>query len=869
MAAPLNLEEGQSSHRPPRFNGHFYSWWKVRMHDYLMAEDSELWDIVLDGPFVPMMDEKDGEKTITVPKPRQKYDEADRKKIEKGFKAKTLLVCGIGPDEYNRVSACESAKEIWDCLKTAHEGTEQVKESKIDMLTSQYENFKMKEGETIHDMFTKLSSITNELRSLGEPISMTKQVRKVLRILPKSWESKVDAITEAKDLKVLTMDALIGNLKTHEMNRNYDLSKKEAKKDKSLMLKYKSDEDSSDDDDMAYLISRFQKIVRRNKIYKKGTNGTRNAAQGDTCYKCGKSGHFIRECPLLKNENKEHQKHRGDKENRRDLVPGNRDRKAAADMVVKRALAAWGDSSSDSEDPDEPKDVSMVAVHEEGTVFNEITLAKVMLDSVIELTSERDTMIVELEILTENKGQFEDTMSRMASLELNNSELKNQLCQFTEEAEKLNGKPNGLQAEIHEKLKNSETNLRLSLEKNNKLEQDIVKLKEELEKSLKWTKSSKLLSNVTNQSNFNKKGLGSLNISPPYNPHSKYVFVSDNLLCLHCGKNGHLKNECVNWRNSCERYSNYAERQNAPNERPGPTEPVSTHRFSKKKSVPAPRSFVRKIQSLPYWTKNYLITPLSAYWELKLKWNFLSLKTLQGGGVSFGDGKKGYILGVGKVGRSLEDSIDNVYHVDGLKYSLLSVSQICDKGNEVKFTSEKCTVVSLTTNKVILTAHRSKNMYVANLEISHGDDLTCLSAQNENADLWHRRLGHVSSSLLNKLISKDLVRGLPKMKFAENKICEACVKGKQIRSSFKPKNQVTSSRTLELLHMDLCGPLKVQSRNGKKYILVIVDDYSRYTWTRFLRSKADTADELVSNKSCVEQDSIRTAQQQEANAELS
>ena len=138
------------------------------------------------------------------------------------------------------------------------------------------------------------------------------------------------------------------------------------------MLKYKSDEDSSDDDDMAYLISRFQKIVRKNKVFKRGTNGTRNATQGDTCYKCGKAGLFIRECPLLKNENKEHQKHRGDKENRRDLVPGNRDRKAAADMVVKRALAAWGDSSSDSEDPDDSKDVSMVAVHEEETVFNEM-----------------------------------------------------------------------------------------------------------------------------------------------------------------------------------------------------------------------------------------------------------------------------------------------------------------------------------------------------------------------------------------------------------------------------------------------------------------------------------------------------------------
>ena len=88
--------------------------------------------------------------------------------------------------------------------------------------------------------------------------------------------------------------------------------------------------------------------------------------------------------------------------------------------------------------------------------------------------------------------------------------------------------------------------------------------------------------------------------------------------------------------------------------------------------------------------------------------NFLSLKTLQRGGVSFGDGKKRYILGVGKVGKSLEKSIDNMYHVDGLKYSLLSVSQICDKGNEVKFTFEKCTVVNLSSKKVTLTAFKSK-----------------------------------------------------------------------------------------------------------------------------------------------------------------
>ena len=95
--------------------------------------------------------------------------------------------------------------------------------------------------------------------------------------------------------------------------------------------------------------------------------------------------------------------------------------------------------------------------------------------------------------------------------------------QITKEDEKLNGMSNGLWVEIEEKLKNFEKILRLSLEKSNRLEKDIVKLKEELEKSLKWTKSSKLLSNATNQSNFNKKRLGNFNITPPYNPHRKYV----------------------------------------------------------------------------------------------------------------------------------------------------------------------------------------------------------------------------------------------------------------------------------------------------------------------------------------------------------
>ncbi|XP_070039393.1 uncharacterized protein [Nicotiana tomentosiformis] len=156
-----------------------------------------------------------GEPAVTVPKSRKEYNDADRKAIEKNFRAKKILVCGIGPDEYNRIYACQYAKEIWEALQTAHEGTTEVKQSNIDMLTTEYEVFRMKDNESIQDMHTRFTYIINVLYSLGEIIPRNKLIRKILNVLPGSWESKVNAITEAKDLQKLTIDELIGNLKTY------------------------------------------------------------------------------------------------------------------------------------------------------------------------------------------------------------------------------------------------------------------------------------------------------------------------------------------------------------------------------------------------------------------------------------------------------------------------------------------------------------------------------------------------------------------------------------------------------------------------------------------------------------------------------
>ncbi|GJS24423.1 putative ribonuclease H-like domain-containing protein [Tanacetum coccineum] len=112
--------------------------------------------------------------------------------------------------------------------------------------------------------------------------------------------------------------------------------------------------------------------------------------------------------------------------------------------------------------------------------------------------------------------------------------------------------------------------------------------------------------------------------------------------------------------------------------------------------------------------------------------------------------------------------------------------------------------------------------------------------------LWHRRLSHLNFGAINHLARHGLVRGLPKLKFEKDHLCSACALGKSSKKPHKPKSEDTNQEKLYLLHMDLCGPMRVASVNGKKYILVIVDDYSRFTWVKCLRSK-DEAPAFIIN----------------------
>ncbi|GJS63979.1 retrovirus-related pol polyprotein from transposon TNT 1-94 [Tanacetum coccineum] len=142
----------------------------------------------------------------------------------------------------------------------------------------------------------------------------------------------------------------------------------------------------------------------------------------------------------------------------------------------------------------------------------------------------------------------------------------------------------------------------------------------------------------------------------------------------------------------------------------------------------------------------------------------------------------------------------------------------------------------------LIKGSRGSNLYTISVEDMMKSSLIFLlsKASKNKSWLWHRRLNHLNFGTINDLARKDLVRGLPRLKFEKDHLCSACQLRKSKKHTHKPKTENTNLEVLNTLHMDLCGLVPVQKINEKKYILVIVDDYSRFTWVKFFRSKDET-----------------------------
>ncbi|GAV79198.1 zf-CCHC domain-containing protein/DUF4219 domain-containing protein/UBN2 domain-containing protein, partial [Cephalotus follicularis] len=225
----------------PFFDGNNYNFWKTRMTIFLQSLDYQLWHIIVNGPRMPTRTIEG----VVSPKPENEYNDNDFRILQLNSKAKHVLFCVVGPNEFNRISSCDSAKEMWDLLEVTYEGTNQVKESKISMLVHEYELFVMHDSECISDMFTRFTTIVNSLKNLGKSYSNQELVRKIL---------------------------------------------------------------SDDDGDLALITFQFKKFLKSQKgkkaLQKFPHNEESSKKEEPTCFECKKPGHFKNECPYLKKKEK-------------------------------------------------------------------------------------------------------------------------------------------------------------------------------------------------------------------------------------------------------------------------------------------------------------------------------------------------------------------------------------------------------------------------------------------------------------------------------------------------------------------------------------------------------------------------------------
>ena len=203
-----------SKNGAPMFDGQNYAFWSIKMRAFLQGLGAEAWHSVMNGYTVP----------TAIP-----TDNASKKLYESNGKAVSAILGSLADSVFVKVMHCNSAKEIWDKLKTIYEGDKKVKEAKLQTYRGHFEQLKMKESEDIAAYFLRVDEVVNAMRGLGEKMEDQTVVRKILRSLAKRFDPKVSALEERVDLATMSMDELHGILTAYEMRMEQDNpSSKEA-----------------------------------------------------------------------------------------------------------------------------------------------------------------------------------------------------------------------------------------------------------------------------------------------------------------------------------------------------------------------------------------------------------------------------------------------------------------------------------------------------------------------------------------------------------------------------------------------------------------------------------------------------------------
>ena len=219
--------------------------------------------------------------------------------------------------------------------------------------------------------------------------------------------------------------------------------------------------------------------------------------------------------------------------------------------------------------------------------------------------------------------------------------------------------------------------------------------------------------------------------------------------------------------------------------------------------------------------------------------------------VGLGDGRTVEAVGVGNVCMSMlfamsepkRSVLHNVLYVPKLACNLFSVRAATGKGNVVQFGHSRCWIRD-DNGKLRGIGSLVDKLYQLNCEPVFKENASVASEQSNDFDLWHQRLGHLNGQQLKAIDQKKLATGVKIKRTANLSFCEGCVEGKMHRKPFKPVGEIRSTRKLQLVHSDVCGPMHTKSIGGRKYFVTFIDDYSRCCAVYFLRNKSEVPEKF-------------------------
>ncbi|GJY59994.1 putative ribonuclease H-like domain-containing protein [Tanacetum coccineum] len=804
-----------------------YDIWAMKMEHYLGHTDYPIWEVIQkgNGP-VQVSTDTNGQIRVLPPKTAEEILARERER-----KARTTLLMSIPEDHLAKFHKMTDAKEMWEAIKSRFGGNDESKKMQKYILKQQFESFSVSISEGLHKGYDRFQSLLSQLEIHGAGFSTEDANQKFLRSLPASW-SQVSLIMRTKPgVDTLSFDDLYNNLRVFES----DVKGSTASSSSTQNVAFVSSESTSSTNDVstAYGIST--------------SSGHNSQNEGSSSYTDELKYSFFA------NQSSGPQLDHEDLEQVDEFDLEEMDLKWQVAMISMRLKKFYKNTGRklqfDAKEPvgfdktkEEPK--ALVTIDGEGVDwtghaedeqenFALMAYSNSGSNTKVWRSNTEDVLSYENEVFESvfdsRSSDVEDSIvnDRFAKVEgmlavpppmtriymPPKSDFGIDESNFTYETLEFVPKPavNDTKAVSKPKVWS---------------DAPIIEEYEEIVKEQNTcSPSPKADKRDWNGLMSKKLGLG-------------YGFTKK--ACFVCGSFSHLIRDC-----------DFHEKRMA--KQVDRTKRKGKGYWSRGKcpvwNNDAKIEIIQKHDDPQKALKNKGIVDSGCSKHMTGNKAYLvEYQDYNGGPVAFG-GSKGQITGKGKIiTRKLD--FDDVYFVKELKeFNLFSVSQICDKKNKVLFIDSECLVLFpgfklLDENQVLLRVPRQNNMYSFNLEnIIPSGGLACLIAKAtvDESNKWHRRLGHVNFKNLNKLVKGNLVRGLPSKIFQNDHTCVACQKGKQHKASCKAKVVSSISQPLQLLHMDLFGPTSVRSINHKTYCLVITDDFSRFSWVFFLRTKDETS----------------------------